>query len=136
MDGISRKALIYLHFFALLTYGRRRTSVNFGFIFANLCKHFTQKWSVLHFGTDHLQKLLFSPGVFFDYSDAIFDSSNTKNFENPQQETQKCPIGDINLYSCQEVSYDILQMNRIEFSFDSCIIFNNYLVSHIPLHNS
>ena len=70
VDAKSQKALISLCFCALLTYGRKRTSVNFGFIFANLCKHFTQKSSVLHFGTDHLRKLLFSPSVFFDYSDA------------------------------------------------------------------
>ena len=73
MDRKSQKALISLYFFALLTYGRRRTSVNFGFVFANLCKHFTQKWSVLHFGTDHLGNLIFSPSLFFDYSDAVIE---------------------------------------------------------------
>ena len=74
VDTISQKALIYLCFCAVLTYGRKRTSVNFGFVFANLCKPFTQKWSVLHFWTDHLRKLLFlrifAVAVFFDYSDA------------------------------------------------------------------
>lgn len=70
VDAISQKTLISLYFCAVLSYGRRRTSVNFGFIFANLCKLFTQKRSVIHFGTDHLRKLLFSPSVFFDYSDA------------------------------------------------------------------
>ena len=70
MDRKSQKALISLYFFALLTYGRKEASVNFGFIFANLCKLFMQKWSVLHFGTDHLRKLLFSPSLFFAYSDA------------------------------------------------------------------
>ena len=73
VDAISQKALIYLCFCVLFTHGKRRTSVNLGLIFANLCKHFTQKWSVLHFGTDHLRKLLFSPSVFFDYSDAKFE---------------------------------------------------------------
>ena len=74
VDAISQKALFFLYFCALLTYGRRRTSVNFGFVFSNLCKHFIQKWSVLHFGTDHFRKLLFlrifAVAVFFDYSDA------------------------------------------------------------------
>ena len=56
-----------------MTYGRKRISVNFGFVFVNLCKLFMQKWSVLHFGTDHLRKLLFSPSLFFDYSDVYFD---------------------------------------------------------------
>ena len=73
VDAKSQKALISLCFCALLTYGRKKASVNFGGVFANLCKHFTQKWSVLHFGTDHLGKLLFSPSVFFDYSDAKFE---------------------------------------------------------------
>ena len=72
VDAKSQKALIYLCFCAVLSYGGRRTSVNFGFIFANLCKLFTQKRSVLHFGTDLLRSCIFSPGVFFDYSDAIF----------------------------------------------------------------
>ena len=70
VDAKTQKALISLCFCALLTYGRKEASVNFGFIFANLCKHFTQKWSVLHFGTDHLLLLLFSPSLFFAYSDA------------------------------------------------------------------
>ena len=87
MDRISRKALIYLHFFALLTYGRRRTSVNFGFIFANLCKLFTQKWSVLHLGTDHLRKLLFlcvfASAVFFDYRGSIFEASSPSVVDTP-----------------------------------------------------
>ena len=72
MDRKPQKALIFLCFCDVLTHGRKRTSVNFGFIFANLCKHFTQKRSVLHFGTDLLRSCIFSPGVFFDYSDAIF----------------------------------------------------------------
>ena len=72
MDRKPQKALIFLCFCDVLTHGRKRTSVNFGFVFVNLCKLFMQKWSVLHFGTDHLRKLLFSPSVFFDYSDAIF----------------------------------------------------------------
>ena len=70
VDAISQKALISLCFCALLTYGRKEASVNFGSIFSNLCKLSTQKRSVLHFGTDHLRKLLFSPSLFFDYSDA------------------------------------------------------------------
>ena len=76
VDAVSQKALIFLYFYALLTYGRRRTSVNFGFVFANLCKHFTQKWSVLHFGTDHLSYSvfrIFAESLFFDYSDAEID---------------------------------------------------------------
>ena len=73
VDRISQKALISLYFCAVLTYGRKRISVNFGFVFVNLCKLFMQKWSVLHFGTDHLRKLLFSPSLFFDYSDVYFD---------------------------------------------------------------
>ena len=77
MDRKPQKALIFLCFCDVLTHGRKRTSVNFGFIFANLCKHFTQKWSVLHFGTDHLRKLrffrVFAVAVFFDYSDAKFE---------------------------------------------------------------
>ena len=73
VDEKSQKALISLYFCAVLSYGRKEASVNFGFVFANLCKLFTQKWSVLHFGTDHLRKLLFSPNVFFDYSDAKFE---------------------------------------------------------------
>ena len=73
VDAISQKALISLCFCALLTYGRKEASVNFGFIFANLCKHFTQKRSVLHFGTDLLRSCIFSPSVFFDYSDAKFE---------------------------------------------------------------
>ena len=75
VDAISQKALIYLCFCAVLTYGRKRTSVNFGFVSANLCKPFTQKWSVLHFGTDHLRYsvfFIFAEILFFDYSDAIF----------------------------------------------------------------
>ena len=73
VDAISQKTLISLYFCAVLSYGRRRTSVNFGFIFANLCKLFTQKWSVPKCRTDHLLLLLFSPSVFFDYSDAKFE---------------------------------------------------------------
>ena len=76
VDAISQKALIYLCFCAVLTYGRKRTSVNFGFVFANLCKLITQKWSVTRLRTDHLRKLLFSPNVFFDYSDAITEGSS------------------------------------------------------------
>lgn len=38
MDRKPQKALISLYFCAVLTHGRRRTSVNLGFIFANLCK--------------------------------------------------------------------------------------------------
>ena len=72
VDTTSQKALISLYFCAVLSYGRKEASVNFGFVFANLCKLFTQKWSVLHFGTDLLRSCIFSPGVFFDYSDAIF----------------------------------------------------------------
>ena len=72
-----KKALFSLYFCAVLTYGRRRTSVNFGFIFLNLCKHFTQKRSVLHFGTDLLRTLLFlrisCESLFFDFSDAKFE---------------------------------------------------------------
>ena len=73
VDAISQKALIYLCFCAVLTCVRRRTSVNFGFIFANLCKLFTQKRSVPKCRIDHLLLLLFSPSVFFDYSDAKFE---------------------------------------------------------------
>ena len=70
VDVISQKALIFLYFCAVLSYGRKEASVNFGFIFANLCKPFTQKRSVLHLGIDLLQKLHFALAVFFDYSDA------------------------------------------------------------------
>ena len=77
VDEKSQKALISLYFCAVLSYGRKEASVNFGFVFANLCKLFTQKRSVLHFGTDHLRKLrflrFFALGVFFDYSDAKFE---------------------------------------------------------------
>ena len=48
------KALENRGFLAILANGRKRITVNIGFIFVNLCKLFTQKWSVLHFGTDHL----------------------------------------------------------------------------------
>ena len=41
--------------------------------FANLCKFFTQKRSVLHFGTDHLRSCVFVESLFFDYSDADID---------------------------------------------------------------
>ncbi len=50
--------------------GRKRKTVNIAINFANLCNLFTQKRSVLHFGTDLLRSCIFSPGVFFDYSDA------------------------------------------------------------------
>ena len=56
------------------SHGRKRRTVNIDFIFANLCKHFTQKWSVTRLRTDHLLKLLFlrvfADDVFFDYRDA------------------------------------------------------------------
>ena len=72
VDAKSQKALISLYFCALLTNGRKEASVKFGFIFANLCKDNERRRSILHFGIDLLRKLLFSPGFFFDYSDAIF----------------------------------------------------------------
>ena len=53
-----------------IDYGRKRKTVNIVINFANLCKVFTQKRSVLHLGTDLLRSCIFSPGVFFDYSDA------------------------------------------------------------------
>ena len=56
--------------FAVLSYGIKEVSVNFGFIFANLCKLLMQKWSVLQFGTDHLRKLLSIESFFFGYSDS------------------------------------------------------------------
>jgi len=57
-------------FFAILANGRKEETVIYSEFSANLCKYFTQKWSVLHFGTDHRQLLFFSQGVFFDFSDA------------------------------------------------------------------
>ena len=76
MDRKPQKALISLCFCAVLTCGRKRTSVNFGFVFANLCKHFTQKWSVPKCRTDHLRYSVFrilAESLFFDYSDAKFE---------------------------------------------------------------
>ena len=54
VDAISPNVLIYLRFCAVLIYGRKDESVNFGFIFANLCKPFTQKRSVTRLRTGHL----------------------------------------------------------------------------------
>jgi hypothetical protein len=70
----STKVLDFSILLSDTSHGRKRKTVNIGFVFANLCELFTQKWSVLHFGTDHLRKLLFlrvfAKSLFFDYSDA------------------------------------------------------------------
>ena len=53
-----------------IDYGRKRKTVNIVINFANLCKFFMQKRSVLLFGTDLLRSCVFAESLFFDYSDA------------------------------------------------------------------
>jgi len=73
VDRKSQKALISLRFCAVLTYGRRRTSVNFGFIFANLCKLSYKRGLSRICGQTSFGSCVFAESLFFDYSDAIID---------------------------------------------------------------
>ena len=73
IDENSTKSLDFSILLRLTAHGRKRKTVNITVNFANLCKLYTQKWSVLHFGTDHLRYsvfCIFAESLFFDYSDA------------------------------------------------------------------
>ena len=57
----------------ITAHGRKRRTVNIATDFVNLCNFFTQKKSVLHFGTDLRGYSIFrilAERLFFAYSDA------------------------------------------------------------------
>ena len=74
MDANSTKAVDFSILLRLIAQRQKKKNCKYRRqFFKSVQVFFTQKRSVLHFGTDHFLKLLFSSGVFFDYSDANID---------------------------------------------------------------
>ena len=51
----STRILSVFVFLGLTAQGRKRRTVNNGFVFTNLCQEFIQRWFYIHFATDHIQ---------------------------------------------------------------------------------